>query len=139
MDNCPEEMKMEEKQKQVEEKIETLSAEQLKKNLESDVKAYTKSLENAIRDLENYSRQLDYSERMWNILSKKDAIKRIEPLFNYEKEGEWWDLMHEKQLDKIRQDRAVAQGTLKQFENSIKDTEEALKSSQDKLEKFGGN
>ncbi len=130
---------MEEKQKQTEDKIEKITAEQLKVNLESDVKAYTKSLEDAKKGLENYTRQLKYSQEMWDILSEKDSIRRIEPQFNYELNEKWWELMHQKQLDKIRQDKAVSEGTLAQLKQQVVDTENALKASKEKLEKFSSS
>ena len=120
---------------EVQEEAVKLTAEQMKLNLENDVKAYTKSLEDAIKAKEDYMEQLEIDEQMWQILEKPDSIRRLNPMFEYEKDPMWVELQQKKQYYKIRQDRAVAQGTVKQLDEQIKFIEEALASAQSKLDK----
>jgi len=123
----------------VEEVAEQLTAEQLKENLENDVKAYTKALGEAHKSLDDYNEQLVIDNQMWDILDKPGSIKRLNPLFEYEKDPKWAELQQQKQYYKIRQDRAIAEGTVKQLEDQIKSIESALESAQKKLDKFGGD
>jgi len=125
-----------EQEENIQEVAEQLTAEQLVANLENDVKAYTKSLEDAEKSLEDYLRQYEYTKKMWDILSEKDAVRKLNPDYQYETKEEWWELMEIKQADKIRQDRAVSEGTIKQFEVQIEGIKEAIISSQAKLDKF---
>lgn len=113
------------------------SEEQLVDNLANDVRAYERALERAKKDKENYMIQLDVDEKIWAILEKEDSFTRIaEPQFEFERNPEYWKLQREKNMFKIRENRAVAQSTIKQFDETIKATEEALEGSQKKLDKF---
>jgi hypothetical protein len=114
-----------------------VSEEQLVANLASDVRAYERALERALKDKKNYQEQLDLDEKIWAILEKEDSFNRItEPSFEFEKDPEYWKLQRLKNMYKIRESRAVAQSTLKQFDDTIAATEEALEGSKRKLEKF---
>jgi ABC-type oligopeptide transport system ATPase subunit len=123
----------------VEEEAVALTAEQMVANYENDVKAYTKALEDAVKQLKDYNEQLEIDSQMWDILDKPGSIRRLDPMFVYEKDPKWSELQQKKQYYKIRQDRAVAEGTVKQYEDQIVSITEALKSANEKLDKFGGN
>jgi len=119
--------------------VEQLTAEQMKENLENDVRAYTKSLADAKESKSDYLEQLEVDKQMWDILDKPNSIRKLIPVFEYEKDPMWAELQQKKQWYKIRQDRAVAEGTVKQLDDQIKSIEEALESAQAKLDKFGGS
>lgn len=125
-------------EKQIEEEAVKLSAEQAVANLENDVKAYTKSLELAEKDMENYLEQLEIDKQMWDILEKEGSVRRLNPMFAYEQDPNWDKLQHAKQLYKIRQDRAMAEGTIKQYEDQIESIKKAIESSKEKLARFKG-
>ena len=115
-----------------------LSDEQLLDNLKNDVKAYTKANQTAKDDLENYKAQLDIDRQIWDIIGAPGAFKRITPTFEFEKNENYWKLQEQKQAYKLRMDKAMAEGTLKQHEMHVSDTEDALKRAESKLERFGG-
>jgi hypothetical protein len=126
-------------QEQTEDAAVTLSAEQAVANLKNDVKAYTKSLEMAEADLANYIEQLDVDKQMWDILEKEGSVRRLNPMFEYENDPNWDKLQHKKQLFKLKQDRAMAEGTVKQFEDQIKNTQRAIEEAKEKLDRFNGD
>jgi len=102
----------------------------------SDVKAYGLALENHKKDLENYKEQLDIDLKLWDILRKPGSVRKLNPTVEYEKDPQWAELMHKKQLYQIRADEARAAGTMSGFEHTIVSTEKALESAKERLEKF---
>jgi hypothetical protein len=126
-------------QEQIEETAVKLSAEQALATLENDIVAYTNSLELAIKEKENYIVQLEIDKGMWTILEKEGSTARLNPSFKYETDPEWAVLQHKKQLYKIRQDRAMADGQVQQYEDAIENTKRALEESKEKLTRFGSN
>ena len=120
----------------VESEAEQLTAEQMVENLESDVRAYTKALEDAIKQKADYEEQLEIDKQLWDILDKPGSLERLNPMFGYEKDPMWSELQQKKQWYKNRQERAISEGSVKQFEDQITSIKEALQSSQNKLDKF---
>ena len=115
-----------------------LTEEQMLENLKSDVDAYTKALENAIEDKKNYEDQFALDKRIWEIVSRKGALEKLTPVYAFEKDPEFVKLQEEKQAYKIRQDSAIGEGNVKQYDIQIENTEKALTRAKEKLEKFGG-
>jgi len=102
-------------------------------NLKADIEAYKKRIEQIKADKENYETQLEIDRQMWAILERPESIQRIEPAFKYELDPDWYALQHQKQLFKIRMDRATAEHTLSQFDSQLQATEEALASAEERL------
>lgn len=116
-----------------------VSEEQLIANLENDIKAYENALESAIKSKENYIAQLELDEKIWAILEAEGSFKRCaEPNFEFEKNEEYWELQRQKNMFKIRESRAQAQGQVKQFDIQIESTEKALEDSKKKLADIKG-
>lgn len=107
-------------------------------NLENDVDALTKAVENAQKDLDNFKPQLELDERLWNLLSQPGALRKKKSDFVFEDSDEYWDINEKRQAFKIRQDRALARSHLTQLENTVEDTTRALERAKEKLAKFQG-
>jgi hypothetical protein len=117
-----------------EEDLEVATLEQQKANREADVRAYERSLEQLHKNKENYITQLEVDKKIWEILEADDAMVYVgEAKFKFEQNPEYWRLQHEKNKFKIRESKAVADGTLKQMDDSIKQTEEALQRAKELL------
>lgn len=115
-----------------------VSQEQLVANLESDVRAYERALQQAHKDKENYKVQLELDEKIWAMLEADGSFKRIsQPNFAFEDNPEYWELQRQKNMFKIRQERALANNRLLQFDEQIVQTEKALEDSKRKLTRFG--
>ena len=115
-----------------------LTENEMLENLANDVKAHKRQIENSKLDLENYSTQVAFDERIWKILEKDNAIRKIEPTHNFELEEEYWLAMQDKQRYAIKLDRAKAHGQIEHFKLLIKKNEEALDVALEKYEKFAG-
>jgi len=118
--------------------VATVTEEQLLVNLKNDVEAYTEALKKAKEDKENYAEQFELDKQIWKIVSAEGALEKLKPVYAFEKDPEFVKLQEKKQAYKIRQDKAMGEGTLKQFDESIKNTEKALNSAKEKLDTFGG-
>lgn len=118
--------------------VATITEEQMLDNLKNDVKAYTKSLEDAKKSKEDYIEQYEIDKKIWDIVSRPGALEKLSPIYAFEKDPEFVKLQEQKQAYKIRQDRAIGDGQLEQFDIQIKNTEEALERAKKKLEIFGG-
>lgn len=116
-----------------------ITAEQLLEELENDVQAYEKAVEKAEKDLANYTEQLAVDEQLWAILEKPGSVRKLQPTHEYETDENWFELMHQKQLYQLRQDRAVAEGTVKQLKATVEGAKEAQAKTIKKLEEFKAN
>ena len=112
--------------------------EQLLDNLKNDVKAYTKALEDAKKAKEDYIEQFEIDKKIWEIVSRPNALEKLNPVYAFEKDPEFVKLQEKKQAYKIRQDKAIGEGQLKQFDIQIENTEKALERAKEKLDKLGG-
>jgi len=119
-------------------KIAELTSEQMIINLKNDVEAYGKALDKAIKDKEHYIKQLDVDKELWSILEQPGVIKKIKPVFIYEENPRYWELQEKKFGFKLDMDKAMAEGQLKQLEDNIKYTTEALEGAKEKVKRFGG-
>lgn len=113
-----------------------VTEEQMLKNLQNDVEAFTKAVKNAQDDLDNFLPQLELDKRMWDILEKEGNFRKIKPDYVFEEDEEYWKVQEEKQKFKIRQDKALAEGHLKQLEYILENSKKGLKKSEEKLAKF---
>lgn len=119
---------------EVKDEIGTVMVEQLLEERENDVKAYTKALENAEKDLANYEEQLNVDREIWEILEKPGAVRMLNPNRAFEKDDRYWELMEKKQAFQLRSDRDRADGQIKYLEQQIKFAKEALAGSKQTLE-----
>lgn len=104
--------------------------------LRNDVEAYKKALESAEKNYLNYKEQLDVDIAQWEILLKPGAIRKIVPERNYELDEKYWEASEKKQAFAIRQDRAIAEGQLKQLQNTVDNCKRALENATAKLKRF---
>jgi len=115
-----------------------VSEDQLLVNLQNDVEAYTKALETAKKEKDNYNEQLAIDHELWDILLAKNALRKLDPQHEYEKNDRYWELQEAKFGYKVRMDKAMAEGRSKEFDIRIGQTEEALERAKEKLERFSG-
>lgn len=113
-----------------------LSGEQLIENLKADVKAYEKSLEQAYKDKENYEKQFELDKQIYEILMKPGMLEMIRPTYKYQVDPEFQKLQEQKQAFKIRQDLAIGEGSIKQYDVQIETITKALESAKEKLARF---
>jgi len=110
--------------------------EAMVENLRNDVESYTKALENAKADLENYAEQYNLDKELWDMLEAPGAINKIVPDRFYEQNPRYWEIAAKKQFYDNREKRAVGEGQLKQREDRVKHVTEALERAKEKLKKF---
>jgi hypothetical protein len=113
-----------------------VTKQEMLRNLREDVKSYEKVTEDAKKTLENYKEQVAVDLRVYELMLEPGAMRKLNPERGYETKDEYWDLVYKKQEFKIREDRAIMEGQLKQLENDVKVREEALKNAAEKLRKF---
>ena len=121
------------------EELETLTEEQMLENLKADVTAYEKALEKAIADKANYQEQFDVDKEIHELTLKPGALKMINPTYAFQTDEKFLVLQEKKQAFRVRQDLAVAEGQLKQFDDQISNIQQALSNAKEKLAKFGGD
>jgi hypothetical protein len=109
------------------------------KNLANDVEAYERALQKHIEDKANYEEQLQIDLDSWEILLKPGALKKINPTYVFEEDPKWHELQEKKQAYKIREERAVGEGALRQYDMLIEETARSLASAKEKLAKFKGD
>jgi hypothetical protein len=111
----------------------------MRENLVSDVEAYTKALENNKKDLEHYKEQYELQDKIWNNISKPGQLRKLEPVYQFQLDDEYWRLQELKQANDIKLERKQAEATIKQLESVVEGSIEALKNAKEKLERFGGD
>lgn len=113
-----------------------VTAKQLLVEMERDVAAYEKSIEQTTKDIANYEEQLEVDKQLWDILEKPGSTRKLSPDYEYQTDEKWWDLMHKKQMFQLRQDRAIADGKIKQMRTVLEETNKAYDGAKERLTKF---
>jgi len=116
--------------------IAQVTKDEMIKNLRNDVTGYETALESSKKALVNYREQLEVDKQLWDITEKLGAMEPINPEYNYQKDPEFAQIAMKKQYFQNRQERAIADGQLKQFEDKVTNVTEALARAKEKLKKF---
>ena len=89
-----------------------LTLEELRNQRNRDIEQAQEYIEKLDKDIENYKPQLKLAEELWAILENKETYKKIEPTWEFEKNPRYWEIQHEQNMFKIRDERAKSQNTL---------------------------
>jgi hypothetical protein len=122
-----------------EDSVGQVTHEQMIEELENDVKAYTKALENAKKDLKIYEDQFKLDEKIWEILEKPGSLVSLDPKYAYEKDPDFIKVREEKQKIQNKEDRALALGKIEGIKYSIEENKKNIQKAKDKLAKFKGD
>jgi hypothetical protein len=106
------------------------------KSIENDIVAYTEMLDKHTKDLANYNEQLEVDKELWEILSKPGSIRVVNPTRVFEQNERYWELAEKKQAFKLREDKAMAESTIKGLNHAIEQTALALDTAKEKSLKF---
>ena len=117
-------------------KIANVTKEEMLGELRHDVEAYEKAIDNAQKDVDNYKEQLELDIKHWDLLVKPGAIRKINPERVFEQDEAYWEIAEKKQNYAIREQRAMAEGKLKQLESVVEGAKEAKKLAEAKLARF---
>jgi len=113
-----------------------LTAEQMIENLKSDVSVYEKSLVKAEADKVNYEEQFAVDKQIYDIILQPGALKMLDPVYAYQANPEFQKLQEIKQKFKIKQDLAIGEGQLMQYDLQIAGIKDALQAAKEKLARF---
>ena len=120
----------------VDDEVGALTQEQLVSNLQNDVEAYTKALEDIKKSEVRYAEQWEVDKKLWDILAEEDNHRKLNPEYGYEANAEFWELKKQKLLWKIEEDTHVANRRIEGYKEQAHQTQEALAKAQAKLDKF---
>lgn len=93
--------------------------EGLVESLEKEIKLHKERLTQTEDNLQNYKEQWDVANRKFEILLSEDNLQRIEPVLKAELSEEYNTLVKKEFGYKYRQEKFVAEQTLKRYENEI--------------------
>ena len=87
--------------------------------LETELEAHNRNLEDTKERKEIFKEQLARDIRIWEIMLTGDNYRRVTPVYKYETLDEYWELAKGQIEDKITQERQRSEGMLKRFDIQI--------------------
>jgi len=110
-----------------------------KKQLKSEIDTFEKNIISAQKALKNYQDQWELDKELWEIQLKDMDCAQIEPVFHYHKNPRFWELIKKKKEYQYRFDEHNANAKLTEYTAQMKQLEDELKSSRDKLNDLEGD
>ena len=106
-----------------------------KEALEKEIELFTNNLVQKEKLKVRFARQWKRDEEIWTI--KLDNIRKIEPIYEYEKSDKYWELLTDAVMDQYLQDKFTTESKLKHFDMEKEDITAELESCQKKLDEMG--
>jgi len=102
-----------------------------KEALVKEIELFEDNLKKVDKTEERFVKQWERDNKLWLIRLK--GINKIIPIFEYEKDPEYWVLMQDVVNDQYTQDKFLSESKIKHFEIQRHDIQEELQSSIKKL------
>ena len=110
-----------------------VTANQLKENLQHDIESIETRLGQIEKEKANYNKQVEIDQKIWDIIQKPGALRKIVPEFEFEKDPVYWEAQEEKNNYKIRENQALIDGQLSYYDKQTEELLLRLESAKEKL------
>lgn len=106
-------------------------------NAKKEIEHFEQNLVSIQEGKERFTKMWERDERLYNIMINNH--RKLEPVYEYEKLEEYWEIRKQQLVDKYEEDKFVSEQKIKQYDMQLEQVKEQLESTKEMLADLEGD